>query len=242
MFGATRSQTGGSPNEFRFTGEQRDPQAGRNLYYLRARYYDPEIGRFLGQDPLPSGNLYAYVGNNPVNLVDPSGLHCKGWHLHHCAGNAVQCVGNNLDCVAEALGVDDPETLMCIRSPSECLIVYALAKNTQRETSRIYGNTVPEGTFFDPVTGRFIPSAGDAFEHCFWSGSITLFLGADAAKKWTDVHEEALRNNPPGEKLYDLFNNERGIRRGDRLREDLGPLGSLPNPFALSQLRDDCKE
>lgn len=58
---------------FRFTGEQRDTESG--MYYLRARYYDPMIGRFLSQDPIPGGNLYAYVGNNPVNFVDPTGLH-----------------------------------------------------------------------------------------------------------------------------------------------------------------------
>ena len=47
---------------------------GSELYFLRARYYDPETGRFLGQDPLPAGNLYAYVGNNPLRYTDPSGL------------------------------------------------------------------------------------------------------------------------------------------------------------------------
>ena len=63
-----------------FTGEQLDDKAlgtgqtsADGLYYLRARYYDPEIGRFLSQDPVPSGNPYAYVGNNPVRFVDPSG-------------------------------------------------------------------------------------------------------------------------------------------------------------------------
>jgi len=72
VFGAIRSQTGGGSNPWLFTGEQRD--ADPSLYYLRARYYDPTIGRFLTQDPLPLGNLYAYVGNNPVNYVDPTGL------------------------------------------------------------------------------------------------------------------------------------------------------------------------
>ena len=74
VFGAIRSQSGSGDTEFRFTGDQRDPQLQRNFYYLRTRYYDPEIGRFLGQDPVPGGNLYAYVLNNPANWTDPSGL------------------------------------------------------------------------------------------------------------------------------------------------------------------------
>jgi len=43
---------------------------------MRARYYDPDLGRFLSEDPIGiSGglNLYAYAGNDPVNLWDPSG-------------------------------------------------------------------------------------------------------------------------------------------------------------------------
>ncbi len=88
VFGAIRSQSGSSPNEFKFTGEQRDSES--SLYYLRARYYDPGIGRFLTHDPLPGANLYAYVGNNPVNFVDPTGLQgTSDAALAACAAAAV---------------------------------------------------------------------------------------------------------------------------------------------------------
>jgi RHS repeat-associated protein len=71
VYGAIRSQTGTQPNEFTFTGEQVDASG---LEYLRARYYDQTTGLFLGRDPLPLLRRYAYVGENPVNLTDPSGL------------------------------------------------------------------------------------------------------------------------------------------------------------------------
>jgi hypothetical protein len=44
--------------------------------YYRARYYDPQVGRFASEDPLAFGggiNFYSYVGNRSTNLIDPSG-------------------------------------------------------------------------------------------------------------------------------------------------------------------------
>jgi RHS repeat-associated protein len=54
------------------------------FYYMRARYYDPAVKRFISEDPLGFDggdlNLYAYVGNNPVMGVDPLGLCKEPWH------------------------------------------------------------------------------------------------------------------------------------------------------------------
>ncbi|MEA5534957.1 RHS repeat-associated core domain-containing protein [Crocosphaera sp. XPORK-15E] len=59
-----------------FTGREFDEEIG--LYYYRARYYDAEIGRFIGEDPIGfaggDSNLYRYVLNSTVNLIDPNGL------------------------------------------------------------------------------------------------------------------------------------------------------------------------
>lgn len=56
----------------------RERVAKFDLYYYRARYYDPMTGRFMSRDPLGLAagdvNLYRYVGNNPVSLRDPFGL------------------------------------------------------------------------------------------------------------------------------------------------------------------------
>ena len=74
-FGNTQSTTGASPNRLKYTGREDD---GTGLYYYRARYLDPVRGQFISEDPLgfEAGdvNFYAYVGNNPVNNNDPSGL------------------------------------------------------------------------------------------------------------------------------------------------------------------------
>ena len=72
-FGNLRSVTGESHNPFRYCGEYLDAESG--LIYLRNRYYDPQTGRFITEDPAKDGtNWYVYCGNNPVMFVDPSGL------------------------------------------------------------------------------------------------------------------------------------------------------------------------
>lgn len=63
------------PPQFGFTGQRPDQETG--LYYYRARQYSPEWGRFTQPDPIGYGggaNLYAYVYNDPLNLLDPEGL------------------------------------------------------------------------------------------------------------------------------------------------------------------------
>jgi RHS repeat-associated protein len=61
---------------YSYTGREWDEETG--LYFYRARYYDPMVGRFISKDPIGFAggdvNLYGYVQNNPVNWVDPSGL------------------------------------------------------------------------------------------------------------------------------------------------------------------------
>ncbi|WP_432406683.1 RHS repeat-associated core domain-containing protein [Wukongibacter sp. M2B1] len=60
-------------NKHKYAGEQYDEITGQ--YYLRARYYDPQVGRFTQEDTYRGDglNLYAYVANNPLKYIDPSG-------------------------------------------------------------------------------------------------------------------------------------------------------------------------
>jgi RHS repeat-associated protein len=66
----------GTTPPFGFTAQRIDPETG-GLYYYRARHYSPAWGRFLQPDPIgyagSRGNLYAYVGNDPLNQIDPTG-------------------------------------------------------------------------------------------------------------------------------------------------------------------------
>jgi RHS repeat-associated protein len=89
VFGSTHLEdlSGGQlENPFAYTGREWErywltngsTSAEKSLYYYRARYYDPAIGRFLSEDPIGFDggdvNLYTYVGNRPLTVTDPTGL------------------------------------------------------------------------------------------------------------------------------------------------------------------------
>ena len=67
-----------SPQPYKYNGKELDTDRGLNLYDYSARYMDPALGRFSTVDPLVekyySISPYAYVGNNPIRRIDPTGM------------------------------------------------------------------------------------------------------------------------------------------------------------------------
>lgn len=63
------------PQPFTYTGRELDAESG--MYYYRARYYDPQAGRFISEDSVELArsdrNLYRFVLNDPINFIDPDG-------------------------------------------------------------------------------------------------------------------------------------------------------------------------
>jgi len=85
-YGNLTASTGTLVNSFRYTARESDPETG--LYYYRARYYDPNDGRFSNEDPIQfdgGNNFYAYVANDPIDWTDPLGLR----HLTKCEKDAL---------------------------------------------------------------------------------------------------------------------------------------------------------
>ena len=77
-FGGMLKSIENVPNPFEFIGREGVMNDDNGLSFMRARYYAPDLGRFLAQDPIrldsQDANLYRYAGNNPVDYSDPSGL------------------------------------------------------------------------------------------------------------------------------------------------------------------------
>ena len=100
-YGTILSQSETIPQPFKYVGQHGVMREPNGFYYMRARYYDPNVGRFISEDPigfdggsinlfsyvdsvgkpLTETNLYLYTGNNPVNRKDPKGLN---WHGNWC--------------------------------------------------------------------------------------------------------------------------------------------------------------
>lgn len=97
IIGTNAYDAWGIPNStnfgrFAYTGQIAIPEAG--IYHYKARAYSPTLGRFLQTDPVgysDQANLYAYVGNSPIDLIDPSGT--KSDYANHCNTAASRLCG-----------------------------------------------------------------------------------------------------------------------------------------------------
>jgi RHS repeat-associated protein len=95
-FGKQTSSSGSLTNPFQYTARESDTET--RLYYYRARYYDPNTGRFVSEDPVDfeaGTNFYDYVANDPTVFIDP-------WGLWHCVAgidcNITPDLKNALEC------------------------------------------------------------------------------------------------------------------------------------------------
>lgn len=71
------------PQSFKYVGQYGVMAEPNGFYYMRARYYDPQAGRFISEDPIGFDggdvNLYAYVANNSIIFIDPQGTSPAAW-------------------------------------------------------------------------------------------------------------------------------------------------------------------
>ena len=82
---------------FKFVGQFGVMTEPNGLYYMRARYYDPQVGRFISEDPIGfeggDVNLYVYASNNPILFIDPWGLCAKNPSLSEQIRKSISNIG-----------------------------------------------------------------------------------------------------------------------------------------------------
>jgi RHS repeat-associated protein len=119
--GATNS------NSFIFAGREFD---SANLYFFRARYYNPLIGRFISEDPVRTGTIsYEYAGNHPMDSVDPSGL---DWLEY--TGQQLSLYGGNVGDRSNMLG-------------PPCKATSGLSGHQSPSKTNVEAGPVPEGLY-----------------------------------------------------------------------------------------------
>ncbi|MFG6410656.1 MAG: RHS repeat-associated core domain-containing protein [Bacteroides acidifaciens] len=137
-------------NRFKFNGQQHDPISQQ--YYLRARYYNPVIGRFTQEDTYRGDglNLYVYCRNNPVYYADPSG------HYRNCVKEAYDRIRQE----NPGMSAQDAYNL-ALKETGKDRIPNDTAQNT--EQNRPHGPEAAGADYSHGQSSDSIPySAGDA--------------------------------------------------------------------------------
>jgi len=200
---------------FQYTGREWNEATG--LYHYRARAYDADTGRFLQEDPVwfSAGdlNVYRYVGSNPVNFTDPSGLSSTAVERTIVAGIGTGLISGGRAiaqkvlkeggrALAKALQSGKINTLSAIGGNIDCkLFSVAAAINTltPADESVCGASAVPSDEPMQPiiVTNDFDDDIGPDLEDCLRAASLHgSASGEEAWNRFCDAIPEGIGKFP----------------------------------------------
>ena len=170
-FGNTVEAKEQIPNRFRYAGEQFDAVTGQ--YYLRARFYNPVVGRFTQEDTYRGDglNLYSYVQNNPIKYVDPSGYSCESKSNVYAGVGGKNELGTLID--NKVTAIDKTELPKWIQDSYLNSEYATVVTNEEVTLYRVFGGTAEAGGGYASTipTGSRIQAKIDAALLPEWGGS-----------------------------------------------------------------------
>ena len=195
-FGVQISYNAGADNNpYRYSGEYYDAESGYT--YLRARYYDPAIGRFISEDPAFDGfNWYTYCENDPVNYHDPSGLGrvlivigLSGKGTQYNVGKSFAIAANTYKRAMQAKG----HTVKKIRAKKIVKRAQKSYKEAYKKYKTNFSKNIVKKIYKESAMGRlknkmknaFGNSGIDTFAYFGHSDSDGLSVFFGAGSKWT---------------------------------------------------------
>jgi RHS repeat-associated protein len=177
-FGNLTQQQETDVNPFRYVGKYGVMYENDHLVYMRARYYDPTIGRFMSEDPVWSTNLYPYADNNAIKGIDPMGRYTPNDYME--LGKTIYGFFKNANDVNGTISdLGEGNTQEIEKSAATTIATDGIAEPVCGSVA------ITAATLSVPIIGPFAPIVG-----------IVTFVGCDLALSYV------------ANKLYDATNTE----------------------------------
>jgi len=251
-FGNLVSQTGTTPNNYLYRGEQWDPDL--SLYYLRARYYNPVTDRFVSRDPDPGRiaipqtlHKYLYAGADGVNRIDPTGRADFVENAINLAKNAASAPGELVPMARHVICFLNTAT--DVYAAYEAAIALRDAINSQSTLSELASGVAMAASIASvvgdvetcsaqaQVKEESGPSIPGTCPLCFAAGTpVHTNHGEVPIEKIVEGDEVEARNSETGtvdiERVTELIPPHKGILLEVRIEGERAPLRpSLAHPF-----------